>query len=91
MGNLTKRISSKIICNEAKRGVPDYFNGGYAFMEIICEMGLKYSDTIRIGLFLQRPNTNYPLHAHDSEELYFILSESADWQIKEKKSKFILV
>ena len=84
---LTKIIAHNVIWNEAERGVPKFFKGGYAFAEIIGEMGLKFSEKIRLGLFLQKPNLNYPLHAHDAKELYFILSGSADWQIEDKKFK----
>lgn len=82
---ITKSITKKLIWHEAERGVPDQFKGGYAFTEIIGERGLKFSDSIRLGLFLQKPNVNYPLHAHDAEELYFVLSGSSDWQINQEK------
>jgi len=85
MNTFSRSIAYNVVWHEAKRGVPDLFKGGYAFAEIIGKMGLKFSDTIRIGFFLQKPNTNYPLHAHDAEELYFILSGTADWQIEDKK------
>ena len=84
---LTKIIAHNVSWNEADRGVPEFFKGGYAFAEIVGEMGFKFSKKIRIGLFLQKPNLNYPLHAHDAKELYFILSGSADWQISGKNFK----
>jgi len=87
MDKLTKIIAHNVIWNEAERGVPEFFKGGYAFAEIVGEMGFKFSKKIRIGLFLQKPNLNYPLHAHDAKELYFILSGSADWQISDKHFK----
>ena len=87
MSDLIKLISNNVIWYESKRGVPYIFKGGYAFSEIVGDMGLKFSNRIRLGFFLQKPNTNYPLHAHDAEELYFFLSGSADWQIEGKKFK----
>ncbi len=42
------------------------------------------SENIRIGLFLQKPQVNYPLHAHEAEELYIILSGKARWKIDDK-------
>ena len=87
MRNLIKLISNNVIWYEAKRGVPYIFKGGYAFAEIVGDMGLKFSNRIRLGFFLQKPNLNYPLHAHDAKELYFILSGTADWQIEDKKFK----
>jgi len=87
MDKLTKIIAHNVLWNEAVRGVPEFFKGGYAFAEIIGEMGFKFSEKIRLGLFLQKPNLNYPLHAHDAKELYYILSGSADWQIADKKFK----
>ena len=87
--NLIKIIANNVIWNEAEKGVPEFFKGGYAFAEIIGEMGFKFSENIRLGLFLQKPNLKYPLHAHDAKELYFILSGSADWQIEDRKFKAI--
>ena len=69
---LMRSISEKLVWHEASRGVPDFFKGGYAFAEIIGEQGLIVSENIRIGLFLQKPQVNYPLHAHEAEELYII-------------------
>ena len=81
---LIRSISEKLVWHEASRGVPDFFKGGYAFAEIIGEKGLIVSENIRIGLFLQKPQVNYPLHAHEAEELYIILSGNARWKIDEK-------
>ena len=81
---LMRSISEKLVWQEASRGVPDFFKGGYAFAEIIGEKGLIVSEKIRIGLFLQKPQVNYPLHAHEAEELYIILSGNARWKIDDK-------
>ena len=90
MDILIRSISEKLVWREASRGVPDFFTGGYVFAEIVGEQGLIVSENIRIGLFLQKPYVNYPLHAHESEELYFILSGTASWEIDDKKFSVIL-
>ncbi len=66
---------------EATRGVPELFSGGYAFALLIGQGGLATSETMRLGLYLQRPKIDYPGHAHDAEEFYFILSGSAHWRV----------
>ncbi len=81
---LLKSISKKLVWHDASRGVPKYFKGGYAIAEIIGEQGLIVSERIRLGLFLQQPNVNYPLHAHEAEELYIIVSGEACWKIDDR-------
>ena len=68
---------------EASRGVPEFFAGGYAYAVLATEQPPVTSDSLRIGLLLQRPEISYPGHAHDAEEFYFILSGKAKWQIDE--------
>ena len=34
-----------------------------------------------MGIYLQNPNVNYPLHAHEAEEYYLILSGRGSWQV----------
>ncbi|GMG82022.1 hypothetical protein LNKW23_12350 [Paralimibaculum aggregatum] len=36
---------------------------------------------LRAGLFLQRPEALYPLHAHAAEETYAVLHGAADWTL----------
>ncbi|MGO1121037.1 dimethylsulfonioproprionate lyase family protein [Rhodovibrionaceae bacterium A322] len=38
-------------------------------------------DTVRVGFYLQSPGYHYPAHSHAAEELYFILSGHAHWQV----------
>ena len=66
---------------EASRGVPEFFAGGYAYTTLVTEQSPITSDSLRIGLLLQRPQISYPGHAHDAEEFYFILSGKAKWRI----------
>ena len=85
LDTIVEQISNLVIWYEASRGVPDFFKGGYAFAEIIGKRGLMVSNHIRLGLYIQKPEINYPLHAHDAEESYLILSGNTDWQIENKK------
>ena len=75
------RLSAKVQWHQASRGVPEFFEGGYSFSEIIGDSGLVPSKKIRMGLFLQNPNVDYPSHAHEAEEYYLILSGQGSWQI----------
>ncbi len=68
---------------EASRGVPEFFAGGYGYTTLVTEQPPVTSDSLRIGLLLQRPQISYPGHAHDAEEFYFILSGEAKWQVDE--------
>lgn len=52
----------------------------YAFIEIAGPEGLGGSDTLRFGLYLQAPMTDYPPHDHEAEEFYYVLSGDAQWQ-----------
>lgn len=50
-----------------------------AFVELLGPNGMIKFERIRIGLFFQRADTNYPNHHHASEELYYIISGRAIW------------
>ena len=66
---------------EASRGVPEFFSGGYAYAMLVDESQPADNVPVRIGLLLQQGNIAYPGHAHDAEEFYFILSGEAHWRI----------
>ena len=85
LASIVEKIANLVIWHEESRGVTDLFKGGNAFAEIIGKRGLMVSNHIRLGLYIQKPEINYPLHAHDAEEYYFILSGNTDWQIEDKK------
>jgi mannose-6-phosphate isomerase-like protein (cupin superfamily) len=38
------------------------------------------SDRATLGVTLQAPNVDYPAHAHEAVEIYYILAGSVDWQ-----------
>ena len=77
----TARLSEQVQWHQASRGVPEFFEGGYSFSVIIGDSGLVPSKKIRMGLFLQNQNVDYPSHAHEAEEFYLILSGHGSWQI----------
>jgi len=77
----TAPLSEQVKWNQASRGVPEFYEGGYYFSVIIGDSGLVPSKTIRMGLFLQNQNVDYPPHAHEAEEFYLILSGHGSWQI----------
>ena len=52
----------------------------YGWSELIGERGAIASDRIAVGFLLLGPETTYPLHSHDAEELYLPLSGAADWR-----------
>ena len=66
-------------------GAPEGFDGGYAYVSLVGPDGQVPSSECRIGLYLQRPGLYYPSHAHDAEELYFIVSGTADWQAGDRR------
>ena len=77
----TAKLSAQVQWHKASRGVPEFFEGGYSFSVIIGDSGLIPSTKIRMGLFLQNQNVDYPSHAHEAEEFYLILSGFGSWQI----------
>ena len=85
LDSIVEKIANLVIWHEESRGVTDLFKGGNAFAEIIGKRGLMVSNHIRLGLYIQKPEINYPLHAHNAEEYYLILSGNTDWQIENKK------
>ena len=74
-------LSNQVQWHEASRGVPEFFEGGYSFSVIIGDSGLVPLQNIRMGLYLQNPNVDYPLHAYEAEEYYLILSGRGSWQV----------
>jgi len=75
------RLSNQVQWHQASRGVPEFFEGGYSFSVIIGDSGLIPSTKIRMGVFLQNQNVDYPSHAHEAEEFYLILSGYGLWQV----------
>ncbi len=63
----------------ANMTMPEGFRGRYSVTEIIAPDGLIPTADFRFGTYLQHPDTWYPLHHHAAEELYLILSGTAQW------------
>ena len=59
--------------------MPEGFGGRYSAAKIAGPDGTIPAADFRFGTFLQYPDTWYPLHHHAAEELYFILSGTAEW------------
>lgn len=61
--------------------VPEAMLEGYAFAEIIGKQGPFVSDRIRAGVGIWGPDILYPLHQHQAEEVYVVLSGAAQFKI----------
>lgn len=59
---------------------PELYQNNHAFVELVGPDGHLEAGDIRFGLFLLGPQVFYPLHVHEAEEFYLILSGTADWQ-----------
>ena len=57
---------------------------GYGFVELIGKYGPFISDSIRSGIGVWGPNINYPIHKHQAEEIYLIMSGSAMFKVGEQ-------
>ena len=51
----------------------------YAAAEVVGPNGMIASRDCRFGVFVLAPGTHYPAHAHAAEELYLVLSGTAQW------------
>jgi Dimethlysulfonioproprionate lyase len=56
------------------------FLENYGWSEIIGTSGPVASEHIACGFLLLGPETHYPLHQHEAEEVYIPLSGTAAWQ-----------
>jgi len=59
--------------------VPDAMLAAYGFVEIIGLQGPFVSERVRAGIAIWGPQVNYPQHHHQAEEIYALLSGSADF------------
>jgi mannose-6-phosphate isomerase-like protein (cupin superfamily) len=59
--------------------VPDAMLEHYGFAEVIGRDGPFVSERIRAGIALWGPRIDYPQHRHEAEEVYILLSGSADF------------
>ena len=56
------------------------FLRGYGWSEVIGLRGPIASDRVACGFLMLGPDTTYPAHAHEAEELYLPLAGTALWQ-----------
>ena len=61
--------------------VPQAMLDGYGFAEIIGQQGPFVSDRIRAGVGVWGPGIVYPRHQHQAEEVYILLSGSAEFNV----------
>jgi hypothetical protein len=57
------------------------FLENYGFSEWIGQRGAFMSDAIACGVLLLGPDTEYPDHSHEAEELYLPLAGHAFWRL----------
>ncbi len=56
------------------------FLGRYGWCELIGPTAASRSDRMTCGFLLLGPDTHYPSHSHEPEELYLPLSGTASWR-----------
>lgn len=61
--------------------LPAAIRGRNAYAELVGPEGPLFSPHCRFGFYLQAPDCLYPAHSHAAEELYLLLSGSAEWQL----------
>jgi len=58
----------------------DAFQARYGFMELIGPRGPFVAEEIACGLLMFAPDTEYPRHRHEAEEIYVVLAGRAEWR-----------
>lgn len=56
-----------------------------AYAELVGPEGPLLSTRCRFGFYLQAPDCLYPPHSHAAEELYLLLSGSAEWWLDDSE------
>jgi hypothetical protein len=59
--------------------LPQDFQNKYMFASIVGRGCPASSSDIFAGFYLQSPNSYYPPHRHSADEIYIVLSGTADW------------
>lgn len=59
--------------------IPLPFRFEFRYCELVGPDGAIPADGFRMGLYVQYPNSFYPLHNHEAEEMYFPISGTARW------------
>ena len=76
-----QRVRGALAWYRARRErVPEAVGARLFFVELLGPDGMLFCDRCRVGLLLMMPESSYPEHAHAAEELYLVLSGTAQWQ-----------
>ncbi len=67
--------------------LPENLSQEISVTEFIGPDGIFENPNVRIGLLLQSPEIHYPRHWHIAEELYYIISGTANWAADDEKEK----
>ena len=67
--------------------LPENLSQEISITEFIGPDGIFENPNVRIGLLLQSPEIHYPRHWHIAEELYYIISGTANWAADDEKEK----
>jgi len=63
------------------------FIDNFACGELIGPAGYLPNQQVSLGLFIIGPDTLYSEHAHDSKEIYYVVSGGAEWAIDREDNK----
>ncbi len=85
--DLTRQHKDRLLWEQSysKRDkvVDDAMLAGYAFTELTGKLGPFISNRLRCGIGIWGPGITYPLHWHEAEEIYWILSGTARYCIEQ--------
>lgn len=62
------------------KDISEAFLARYGWCELLGQRGHFASEAIALGVLLLGPETAYPLHRHEAEEVYLVLSGTAGWR-----------
>lgn len=60
--------------------ISEAFLARYGWCELLGRRGYFAGEEIALGMLLLGPETAYPLHRHEAEEIYLVLSGTAAWR-----------
>ncbi len=69
--------------------IPEAIGARLFFVELLGPDGMLFCDRCRLGLLLLMPESHYPAHAHAADELYLVLSGTAQWQCGDTAPKLL--
>lgn len=74
-------IADKLAWSERSRTRPSGYVDTRCSVGIVGPQGMITDQRFKFGIYLQPPEMFYPAHRHEAEELYFVLSGAARWQL----------